>query len=51
MTQSLSLWLEDDGTYTVIVDETNSRYFDMLPRDVEIFLNHFREQHQPTINP
>ena len=48
MQKSLSIFLEDDGTYTVIVDETNSRYFDMLPHDIEIFLNDFRDQHQPT---
>jgi len=46
MTQSLSLFLEDDGTYTIILDETQERYFSMLPHDVEIFLNDFREQHQ-----
>ena len=47
-TESLSLFLEDDGTYTIIVDETNSTYFDMLPRDVEIFLTDFCKQHQLT---
>jgi len=44
MTKSLTLSLEDDGTYTLIVDECQSRYFDMLPHEVEIFLNDFREQ-------
>lgn len=44
MTRALSLTLEDDGTYTIIIDETNSRYFDMLPHEVEIFLNDFRDQ-------
>ena len=47
MTQSLTLVLEDDGTFTILVDETSARYFDMLPHDVELFLNDFREQHQP----
>jgi len=49
MPKTLTLTLEDDGTYTVLIDdEDNSRYFDMLPHDVEIFLNDFRDQHLPT---
>ena len=47
MTKSLILTLEDDGTYTILIDETNTRYFSMPPEDVEIFLNDFLEQHQP----
>jgi hypothetical protein len=47
MSRSLTLFLEDDGTYTIIINDDDSRYFDMLPHDVEIFLNDFRDQHQP----
>lgn len=44
MNESLTLTLEDDGSYTVIVDETGARYFGMQPGDVEIFLTDFRTQ-------
>ena len=47
MTPTLSLLLQDDGAYTIIDDATGFEYFDMLPHEVEIFLNDFREQHQP----
>ena len=46
MNESLTLTLEDDGTYTVIVDETGARYFDMQPSDVAVFLTDFRTQQQ-----
>ena len=46
MNESLTLFLEDDGTYTAIVDETGARYFGMEPSDVEVFLTDFRTQQQ-----
>jgi len=46
MKESLTLFLEDDGTYTVLVDETGDRYFGMQPSDVAVFLTDFRTQQQ-----
>ena len=44
----LNLILEDDGTYTILVDDQNGgRYFDMQPNEIEIFLNDWRDQHLP----
>ena len=47
MTPTLTLQLQEDGAYTIIDDADGFKYLDMLPHAVEIFLNDFREEHQP----
>ena len=47
---SLTLVLENDGTYTVFMDgEEFGSYFDMTPHDMEILLNALRDEHLPNL--